>query len=829
MEIATVVERMSAIDRAVDRTERSFSRIERSASGISAAFLAASRTIISAVSKINHSVLTLARNTALIGTAATAAVGREAINAYADFEFQLTRTASIAARNNKEYKKLRQSLRDIALELAGPSFKTPNEIAESMYTLASAGIKSADVLRDMTREIVTFAEAFDTSVPDAAELILSISRIYQREGESLGATAHRIARELAAGIQVSQATADRLAVALQYTSLPARQLGIDIHDLVAMIGLLIDSGLPASMVGTQLRMMLAKLIRPTQTAQNILAKYGLTIADIDIKSRGLLPVLKTLERAHLSNADVIALVGTEAQVAYNVLARNVNRFEDLSRAMLLTNSVARVQGRMMDTLSGQWQALKGDIQRAFIIIGENMAPAMRDIVDGFRQLITQFTKLPAIIQIGRALGNMILSIGHAILRLLSAAGAADSIAKILTMIAHAFSVVLNPKNLEHYAEAISHLIAFIRQNGQAVVRFLENLNSGEFIEIAVHNLVAELSKIWGPILDGLFAAIQAAAPRIANLMWNIISTSIFALIESIFGKKAAEEFYKLVNSIIETLQDLGPVIADIVKDIAKILKLVIPLVVRIIGSLVKVASLFRYVIAEALILIGFAKFNLMMLRFTLGIRKAVGEIRLFAKLFWDAIFLPIRILGRFLGIRGPAGGNQYVSNIKYLGLLLRNLWNAVMVVARWISLRIVPIITKALPAIVKIAGIASVILTIIAAIWSVGRDIYEIIKTWQPAREAVKTAKDTAEMMGMTWEEIPATPTWMERFIGWITPGTTGLDIARARWLNEQPVTGAQLSRARQYVMNVNLYGYSGDDVEDKVKSGISRALAGAY
>src|SRR3546814_9902669 len=79
------------------------------------------------------------------------------------------------------------------------------------------------------------------------------------------------------------------------------------------------------------------------------------MADVDVKTRGLRPVMETLRDAGFSSAQAYGSLELRAAAAYMTLSQNLDVMDDLNMAMLQQGTATEAAERSMDSLSAQWQ------------------------------------------------------------------------------------------------------------------------------------------------------------------------------------------------------------------------------------------------------------------------------------------------------------------------------------------------------------------------------------------------------------------------------------------------------------------------------------------
>jgi len=225
------------------------------------------------------------------------------------------------------------------------------DLAEAATQLAQAGFSVADT-QVALRAVSDFAAASGTSIKESSDLITSALGAFQMQASE----ASRVTDIFTAALNRSKLTSQQIAQAIQYVGTTAYEQNISLEQLVATVGSVAAAGVRAgSTLGTGFRQLLVDLANPTEKLKTELSKLGLSVGDVDVKSRGLTAVLNTLKDSGFGAAQ--AYQGLEVRAAAFFLAAKNNL--DVSQQLQLAESergVAMIAAeRAMDSLSAQTQ------------------------------------------------------------------------------------------------------------------------------------------------------------------------------------------------------------------------------------------------------------------------------------------------------------------------------------------------------------------------------------------------------------------------------------------------------------------------------------------
>src|SRR5690554_4484618 len=258
------------------------------------------------------------RQAATMLTGALAAIGvttgiANSVRQVADFQAAINGLAAVSNATAQDMARLEQQART----LGATSQFSAQQSAEAQRFLAQAGFDANQVLA-ATPGILQLATAGSLDLANAADIASNVLGGMRLEVAELG----RVNDVLAATAARSNTSIEQLGQALSFAAPFAAGAGISIEEASAAIGVMSDAGIQASRAGTGLVGVIRQLSKVTTEGERVLNKYGLTTEDVNIESRGLLPVLESLRRANLSTGDAIALFGSEAGAAAQVLVQS---------------------------------------------------------------------------------------------------------------------------------------------------------------------------------------------------------------------------------------------------------------------------------------------------------------------------------------------------------------------------------------------------------------------------------------------------------------------------------------------------------------------------
>ncbi len=347
------------------------------------------------------------------------AAGMKGVTVFAEFEQAIANTASVTGSTTEELKELEK----FARKMGKATVFTATQAGDAMYYLASAGYDAREVMSSLGG-ILSLAAATQYDLAETTATVVSTLRAFSMDASQ----ASRVANVFAASISTSQATMLKLQESMKYISPVAASMNYTIEETVAALSLLYDSGLEASMSGTQLRMALVRLLKPTGQARKAIKDLGLSYKEINPAANSLVDIIYALEEANAGASEkgrlMAEIFGVRAVNAMHILVRNgAAVLEQVEDRITNTTKAAEMQQRQIDTLKGTWLLMSSAIQETSIIIGETLRPVLKSLMEAVRQLNLWFSNMPPILRSivvgGTALAAIMMSLAATLLLLVS--------------------------------------------------------------------------------------------------------------------------------------------------------------------------------------------------------------------------------------------------------------------------------------------------------------------------------------------------------------------------------------------------------------------------
>ena len=319
------------------------------------------------------------------------AIGGASVAMAASFETSMAKIQGLVGVAGKDVEKLAADAQRI-----GPAYgKSANEAAEALFYITSAGIDASEAASVLEASAKASAVGLgDTAT--VADLATSAMNAY---GSSVlpaaGAT-----DVMVKAVKLGKLQSEELAGSMGRVLPVASAMGVSFDQVGAAFAALSRTGTNAAEAATQIRGILASILRPTRMAQETLAEYGTSAGELrkQVREKGLLSVLQTLTKTFGDNEEA------QARVFGNIRA--------LSGVMDLMGKNTKTTQKIFDEMSDSTGALDDafavteqtsafkmakameSIKTALLGVGSAIAPVIGMIADGFTKIGSVLSALP---------------------------------------------------------------------------------------------------------------------------------------------------------------------------------------------------------------------------------------------------------------------------------------------------------------------------------------------------------------------------------------------------------------------------------------------------
>jgi len=435
----------------------------------------------SGLGKANKSLTKFASGAARMGslmtfgiTAPLTALGKSAFDAFSEFENGMMKVRAVTSASVGDFK----MLTDEAKRLGSTTQFTAQQVSDLQLVLGRKGFDPT-AIKNMEQSILDLALATGEDLSLAAEVVASSINAFGMEANDAASIANTLASAAAnSSIQLST-----FSTAFGHAGASANAVGMEVEELAAMMGVLMDNGIKASKAGTGLRKIFMRL-----------HKEGVKFSDVlDLATQGELGLEKAMKLAGVTSAGQLL-----------ILAKNKKRVAELTKEYQ-TNT----------TRLDEMTALMGSTAKAKVAIMSSAIEGLKIemgalIYEGVSPIISKITEW------AKAFQELSKDTQKTILKIAGIAAVIGPLLMILALMATAVSAVSTSlkgmwKALVYAAKGVKTLTLAIAKNPLGALAVIVSSLAGYWL------LTAKNNKTANAVLDETSIKAKNAAERLAEV------------------------------------------------------------------------------------------------------------------------------------------------------------------------------------------------------------------------------------------------------------------------------------------------------------------------
>lgn len=327
---------------------------------------------------------------------------RSAVSNTIELEAAFRNVQAVTATTSTEMKGLEERIKDIA---ATSKFSS-TEVAAAALTLGQAGMSAKDVGQALG-SITTLASAAGTSVAQAVDLVTSVIGVFDKQATDTA----DIANKITAASNQSKVSVEKLALGFQYAGNTAAQAGISFEETTAAMAAMSNAGIRSgSTMGTGLRQFIIETQKPSQEFLDTIRRLGLSMADLDFKSHGLVGVARKLREAGFVASDAIKSFDVRGAAAFNALIANPDELNRQYDSLMNTKAGLKANEVQMDSLKAQATRLRTTLENLAEVGFSPLSDLLKRVADHTATAIQWMSKHEEVVRIlGTAIGATLTS------------------------------------------------------------------------------------------------------------------------------------------------------------------------------------------------------------------------------------------------------------------------------------------------------------------------------------------------------------------------------------------------------------------------------------
>lgn len=345
--------------------------------------------------KAERSLKTFGDNATKVGRSLTTKVtlpmiglGAAAVKTAVDFESSMTKITALVGVAKDEVDTMSVAVRSMATQFG----KSANEAADALFYITSAGLRGATATDTLAASLKASAIGLgETST--IADLATSALNAYG--ADVLSAT--QATDVMTATIREGKLETTELAGSMGRVLPLASAMGVNFNEVGAAFAALSRTGTNAAEAATQIRGILASLLRPTKQAEEALTEMGLSSEGLrrQMREEGLLATLKTLSEEFAGNEAAAASVFGNIRALSGVLdlmGANVATTEAIFAELDdTTGAVDEAFAQVSQTAAFQFQQAMAEMKETLLVLGQDLLPLVKDAVGILSESIRSVT------------------------------------------------------------------------------------------------------------------------------------------------------------------------------------------------------------------------------------------------------------------------------------------------------------------------------------------------------------------------------------------------------------------------------------------------------
>ncbi len=319
------------------------------------------------------------------------AIGAAATKMFMDFDSSMTKITSLVGISKDEVDKMRASV----LQLSGQTAKSPQELADALFVVTSAGLRGTAAIDALTASAKASASGLGETADIARAVAGSVNAYGEANLSAAKATDIIVATARAGNFETSQ-----FAAALGRVLPFAKQAGASLEEVGGAVALLTRTNGDAAQSVTQVSALMRAFVVPTEEAKKALGAAGLSASDMRdrISKDGLASALQFLDKTLGGNREQLGkLLGSSeaAGAAFQILDADSQTlsatFGDVADSVNINNEAFETTS---ESSAFKFAQAMTQIKTSLIDFGAIIAPLVNTVASGFGAMANAVGSLP---------------------------------------------------------------------------------------------------------------------------------------------------------------------------------------------------------------------------------------------------------------------------------------------------------------------------------------------------------------------------------------------------------------------------------------------------
>ena len=302
---------------------------------------------------------------------------KKGVDVFKGYEFEMQKVRAISGANEKEFKKLDRT----AQALGRSTFFTAQQVAALQLNFSKLGFTSAEVLKVQEAALLG-ATATGEDLARTATVIGSTVRGFGLDASD-GA---RVADVMAASFTSSALTLEKFQTSMTKVSPVAKLLGMDLEETTAVMGVLTDAGIEASIAGTSLRNIFLKLGDPSS---DLAKSIGFTVNS----GEDMVREFRRMRDEGINVEKMLEVVDVRQVAAISTMIEHIDKIESQTEAFRNSTGAAQDMADIIQaSLQGATLKFNSALDGLRIVLVQKIAPALTSTLNTLSEFFNMLAK-----------------------------------------------------------------------------------------------------------------------------------------------------------------------------------------------------------------------------------------------------------------------------------------------------------------------------------------------------------------------------------------------------------------------------------------------------
>ena len=297
------------------------------------------------------------------------AVGlKSAVKSANTFNRAMTNVHSLTGTTGEAAKALNAEI----LRMGGATEHGPMKAADAFYDIVS-GVSDATTHMAILNASMKTATAGQADLTATTKVMVGIFGAYGFAADK----ATFVSDVLTRSVQTGVLTMDQLASAIPNVTALGAELGLSFGTLAKDLAFMTKGGLSAKIASTQLRQVLAEMMKPSTAMQKALEGIGFASGRAVLEQHSLVDALAMLKA---SSGD-LSTVFSSVEALQGALALSKDGAVEFGAEYFRLLDGATQRGEEIQEQSNQWERLDSKMKQLSITVGNALAPSLMTLLD----------------------------------------------------------------------------------------------------------------------------------------------------------------------------------------------------------------------------------------------------------------------------------------------------------------------------------------------------------------------------------------------------------------------------------------------------------------